>query len=129
MKQSQFGVVFRSSDGELVGFAALGESGILDEAPTSRSECVGVATVAPMWSSPRSRTCALSNCPRRAGLPPAEPVRIEAENPRIQSLPRGYGVELSNRETWGLIHGLLLGSFFPLAFAGGLAELCGLRTR
>jgi hypothetical protein len=38
-------------------------------------------------------------------------------------------MSLSNRETWGLIHGLLLGSFFLLAFAGGLAELYGLRTR
>src|SRR6266511_1791976 len=38
-------------------------------------------------------------------------------------------MDLSNRETWGLIHGLLLGSFFLLAFAGGLAELYGLRTR
>ena len=38
-------------------------------------------------------------------------------------------MELSNRETWGLIHGLLLGSFFLLAFAGGLAELYGLRAR
>ena len=28
-----------------------------------------------------------------------------------------------------MIHGLLLGSFFLLAFAGGLAELYGLRTR
>ncbi len=38
-------------------------------------------------------------------------------------------MSLTNRETWGLIHGLLLGSFFLLAFAGGLAELYGLRTR
>ena len=38
-------------------------------------------------------------------------------------------MDLSNRETWGLIHGLLLGSFFLLAFAGGLAELYWLRTR
>jgi hypothetical protein len=38
-------------------------------------------------------------------------------------------MELSNREFWGLIHGLVLGSFFLLAFAGGLAELYGLRRR
>jgi hypothetical protein len=38
-------------------------------------------------------------------------------------------MDLTNRETWGLIHGLLLGSFFLLAFAGGLAELYSLRTR
>jgi hypothetical protein len=38
-------------------------------------------------------------------------------------------MSLTNRETWGLIHGLLLGSFFLLAFAGGLAELYGLRAR
>ncbi len=38
-------------------------------------------------------------------------------------------MELTNRETWGLIHGLVLGSLFLLAFGGGLAELYGLRTR
>ena len=38
-------------------------------------------------------------------------------------------MELSNREFWGLIHGLVIGSFFLLAFAGGLAELYGLRRR
>jgi hypothetical protein len=32
-------------------------------------------------------------------------------------------MDSSNRETWGLIHGLLLGSFFLLAFAGGVAGL------
>jgi hypothetical protein len=36
-------------------------------------------------------------------------------------------MSLTNRETWGLIHGLVLGSFFSLAFAGRLAELYGLR--
>lgn len=38
-------------------------------------------------------------------------------------------MELSNREFWGLIHGLVLGSFFLLAFAGGLAGLYSLRKR
>jgi hypothetical protein len=38
-------------------------------------------------------------------------------------------MELSNREFWGLIHGLVLGSFFLLAFAGGLAGLYSLRGR
>ena len=38
-------------------------------------------------------------------------------------------MELSNREFWGLIHGLVLGSFFLLAFAGGLAGLYSLRSR
>ena len=38
-------------------------------------------------------------------------------------------MELSNRETWALIHGLVLGTLFLLAFAGGLAELYGLRKR
>jgi hypothetical protein len=37
-------------------------------------------------------------------------------------------VEFTNRETWTLIHGLILGTFFLLAFAGGLAELWSLRT-
>ena len=38
-------------------------------------------------------------------------------------------MELSNREFWGLMHGLVLGSFFLLAFAGGLAGLYSLRSR
>jgi hypothetical protein len=38
-------------------------------------------------------------------------------------------MELSNREFWGLVHGMVIGAFFLLAFAGGLAELYGLRTR
>lgn len=38
-------------------------------------------------------------------------------------------MELSNRETWGLIHGLVLGSFFLLAFGGGLAGLYSYRKR
>ena len=38
-------------------------------------------------------------------------------------------MELSNREFWGLVHGLVLGSFFLLAFAGGLAGLYSLRSR
>lgn len=37
-------------------------------------------------------------------------------------------MELTNRETWGLIHGLVLGSFFLLAFGGGLAGIYSLRT-
>jgi hypothetical protein len=38
-------------------------------------------------------------------------------------------VEFTNRETWTLIHGLVIGTFFLLAFAGGLAELWSLHTR
>ena len=37
-------------------------------------------------------------------------------------------MEFTNRETWTLIHGLILGTFFLLAFAGGLAEFWSLRT-
>src|ERR671910_745585 len=37
-------------------------------------------------------------------------------------------MEFTSRETWTLIHGLILGTFFLLAFTGGLAELWGLRT-
>jgi hypothetical protein len=37
-------------------------------------------------------------------------------------------MEFTNRETWTLVHGLILGTFFLLAFAGGLAELWSLRT-
>ena len=37
-------------------------------------------------------------------------------------------MELSSRETWTLIHGMVLGALFLLAFAGGLAGLWSLRT-
>ena len=36
-------------------------------------------------------------------------------------------MELTSRETWAVIHGLVLGSFFLLLFAGGLAGLWSLR--
>ena len=35
-------------------------------------------------------------------------------------------MELSAREIWAVIHGLMLGSLFLLAYAGGLAELINL---
>ena len=37
-------------------------------------------------------------------------------------------MHLTSRETWTLVHGLIIGSFFLLAFAGGLAGLWSLRT-
>ncbi len=37
-------------------------------------------------------------------------------------------LEFTSRETWTLIHGMILGTFFLLAFAGGLAGLWSLRT-
>ena len=37
-------------------------------------------------------------------------------------------MEFTNRESWTLIHGRVLGTFFLLAFAGGLAGLWSLRT-
>jgi hypothetical protein len=37
-------------------------------------------------------------------------------------------MELSSRETWTVIHGLILGTLFLLAFAGGLAGLWSLRA-
>ena len=37
-------------------------------------------------------------------------------------------MELTSRETWTVLHGLLLGSVFLLAFAGGLAGLWSLRA-
>ena len=37
-------------------------------------------------------------------------------------------MEFTSRETWTLIHGLILGTFFLLAFGGGLAGLWSLRT-
>jgi hypothetical protein len=36
-------------------------------------------------------------------------------------------MSLTNRETWTLIHGMIIGSLFLLAFAGGLAGLYSLR--
>ncbi|GAA2869321.1 hypothetical protein GCM10010517_29290 [Streptosporangium fragile] len=38
-------------------------------------------------------------------------------------------MRLTGREWWALIHGMVLGGLFLLAFAGGLAELYGLRPR
>jgi hypothetical protein len=38
-------------------------------------------------------------------------------------------MEITPRETWTVIHGLVLGSVFLLAFAGGLAGLWSLRPR
>lgn len=38
-------------------------------------------------------------------------------------------MELTNRETWTLIHGMIIGSAFLLAFAGGLAGLWSLRPQ
>ena len=36
-------------------------------------------------------------------------------------------MEFSSRETWTVIHGLVLGTLFLLAFAGGLAGLWSMR--
>jgi hypothetical protein len=36
-------------------------------------------------------------------------------------------MELTNRETWALIHGMVLGALFLLAFGGGFAELWTMR--
>jgi hypothetical protein len=38
-------------------------------------------------------------------------------------------MHLTNREWWTLVHGMILGSLFLLAFAGGLAGLYSLRPR
>ena len=38
-------------------------------------------------------------------------------------------MELTNRETWTLVHGMIFGSLFLLAFAGGLAGLWSLRPQ
>jgi len=43
------------------------------------------------------------------------------------TLPEGSIMELSDRELWTVIHGLILGTLFLLAFAGGLAGLWSLR--
>ena len=38
-------------------------------------------------------------------------------------------MELTNREIWTLIHGMIIGSLFLLAFAGGVAGLYSLRPQ
>jgi hypothetical protein len=38
-------------------------------------------------------------------------------------------MELTNRESWALIHGMVLGALFLLAFGGGLAGLWSLREK
>ena len=38
-----------------------------------------------------------------------------------------FGLSLTNREFWGVVHGVVLGGAFLLAFAGGLASLYSLR--
>lgn len=38
-----------------------------------------------------------------------------------------FGLSLTNREFWGVVHGVILGGTFLLAFAGGLASLYSLR--
>jgi hypothetical protein len=38
-------------------------------------------------------------------------------------------MELTYRETWALVHGIILGSVFLMAFSGGLAGLYSLRPR
>jgi len=42
-------------------------------------------------------------------------------------LEKGGAVNLTDREWWAVIHGMGLGALFLLAFAGGFAELWGLR--
>jgi hypothetical protein len=37
-------------------------------------------------------------------------------------------MDMTSRETWTIIHGLILGTLFLLAFAGGLAGLWSLRS-
>jgi hypothetical protein len=43
-------------------------------------------------------------------------------------LPEGFRMELSSREFWALVHGILLGGAFLVAFTGGLAGFYSLRT-
>jgi len=43
------------------------------------------------------------------------------------SLETGEDMEFTNREWWTLIHGMVLGAVFLLAFAGGFAGLYSLR--
>jgi hypothetical protein len=38
-------------------------------------------------------------------------------------------MDLTNRETWALLHGMVLGALFLLAFGGGLAGLWSLREK
>src|SRR6266511_2810568 len=55
---------------------------------------------------------------------PGRRVSLDTNHPK----QRRQAMELTSRETWTLIHGLILGSLFLLAFAGGLAGLYSFRT-
>src|SRR6266511_3604754 len=55
---------------------------------------------------------------------PGRRVSLDTNHPKH----RRQAMELTSRETWTLIHGLILGSLFLLAFAGGLAGLYSFRT-
>jgi sterol desaturase/sphingolipid hydroxylase (fatty acid hydroxylase superfamily) len=58
--------------------------------------------------------------------PPTEqPLRSQV----VARKKRRESMELTQRELWAVIHGLVLGSVFLLAFAGGLAGLWSLRER
>jgi hypothetical protein len=56
------------------------------------------------------------------------PIRCgRADVERSSSSRKESSLHLSNREVWALVHGLLIGGPFLLAFSGGLAALHGLR--
>jgi hypothetical protein len=54
-----------------------------------------------------------------------EPSDVDRRSCRAR---KGRGLHLSNREIWALVHGLLIGGPFLLAFSGGLVALHGLRA-
>src|SRR6266545_2542910 len=82
-------------------------------APESQRRCVR-----------RVRVLADPEC----GFSPTHADAGPAEDDDTRREEGGKHMELTSRETWTLIHGLILGSLFLLAFAGGLAGLYSFRA-
>jgi hypothetical protein len=55
------------------------------------------------------------------------PVPTKRSTVRSDTLEGGGSMSLTDREWWAVIHGMILGAIFLLAFAGGIAEFWSLR--
>src|SRR4030065_499893 len=82
--------------------------------------------------SPSSSVRPCSSPSARARVPPspscwAYPRRRNDQGVADATRKGGSGMSLTDREFWGLIHGMGAGAVFLLAFAGGLAGLWSLR--
>jgi hypothetical protein len=72
-----------------------------------------------------------SRCPRPVATHPRpvathpRPVATKRSTARSDALEGGGSMSLTDREWWAVIHGMILGAIFLLAFAGGNAECTG----